>query len=202
VNVEIIFRGAAIGLALVLALAPYRGQIAAAAYRAMEAAKEKAGVLSRLAAVVLLIAAAWGVVPMPRLPDGAVPTIVVEKPSVEMQAVVAPIAAAVKSLPAGDRLLWAQTWTKASVVVAGDAVTTEVVFTDTRSLRAFTALALDIAWRRIGQHAPGSNEPLRQAVEAAYAQVVGKDVVPVTADLRARYVELAKAIAWAGQNKG
>ena len=201
-NVEIIFRGAAIGLALVLALAPYRGQIAAAAYRAMEAAKEKAGVLSRLAAVVLLIAAAWGVVPMPRLPDGAVPTIVVEKPSVEMQAVVAPIAAAVKSLPAGDRLLWAQTWTKASVVVAGDAVTTEVVFTDTRSLRAFTALALDIAWRRIGQHAPGSNEPLRQAVEAAYGQVVGKDVVPVTADLRARYVELAKAIAWAGQNKG
>ena len=201
-NVEIIFRGAAIGLALVLALAPYRGQIAAAAYRAMEAAKEKAGVLSRLAAVVLLIAAAWGVVPMPRLPDGAVPTIVVEKPSVEMQAVVVPIAAAVKSLPAGDRLLWAQTWTKASVVVAGDAVTTEVVFTDTRSLRAFTALALDIAWRRIGQHAPGSNEPLRQAVEAAYGQVVGKDVVPVTADLRARYVELAKAIAWAGQNKG
>jgi hypothetical protein len=202
VNVEIIFRGAAIGLALVLALAPYRKQIAAAAYRAMETAKAKAGLLSRLAAVVLLIAAAWGVVPMPRLPDGAVPTIVVEKPSVEMQAVVAPIAAAVKSLPAGDRLLWAQTWTKASVVVAGDAVTTEVVFTDTRSLRAFTALALDIAWRRIGQHAPGSNEPLRQAVEAAYGQVVGKDVVPVTADLRARYVELAKAIAWAGQNKG
>ena len=201
-NVEIIFRGAAIGLALVLALAPYRGQIAATAYRAMEAAKEKAGLLSRLAAVVLLIAAAWGVVPMPHLPDGAIPTVVVEKPSVEMQAVVAPIAAAVKSLPAGDRLLWAQTWTKASVVVAGDAVTTEVVFTDTRSLRAFTALALDIAWRRIGQHAPGSNEPLRQAVEAAYGQVVGKDVVPVTADLRARYVELAKAIAWAGQNKG
>jgi len=202
VNVEIIIRGAAIGLALVLAMAPYRGQIAAAAYRALETAKTKAGFLSRLAAVVLLIAAAWGVVPMPRLPDGAVPTIVVEKPSVEMQAVVAPIAAAVKSLPAGDRLLWAQTWTKASVVVAGDAVTTEVVFTDTRSLRAFTALALDIAWRRIGQHTPGSNEPLRQAVEAAYGQVVGKDVVPVTADLRARYVELAKAIAWAGQNKG
>jgi hypothetical protein len=61
---------------------------------------------------------------------------------------------------------------------------------------------MDIAWRRIGQHAPGSNEPLRQAVELAYAQVLGKDVVPVSADMRARYVELAKAIAWAGQNKG
>lgn len=119
-----------------------------------------------------------------------------------MQAVVAPVAEAMQSMPAGDRLLWAQVWTKAGLVVAGDAITTETAFTDTRSLRAFTALAIDIAWRRIGKHATGSNEPLREAVEAAYKQVLGKDVVPVTAELRARYVELAKAIAWAGQRKG
>ena len=87
-------------------------------------------------------------------------------------------------------------------LVAGDAVTTEVVFTDTRSLRGFTVLALDIAWRRIGQHAPGSNEPLRAAVEACYGQAIGTEVVPVTADLRARYAAFAQAVAWAGVNGG
>jgi hypothetical protein len=101
-----------------------------------------------------------------------------------------------------DRALWAEVWTKAATVAAGDAVTTEVVFTDARSLRAFTALAVDIAWRRIGQHAPGSNESLRTAVEAAYGAALGSDVVPVTADLRGRYVAFCRAVAWAGVNGG
>jgi hypothetical protein len=188
--------------AVALLAAPYWQHIAALAAEAVGTATKHRAALGRFAAAGLLIAAAWGKVPLPSLPEGKVPTIVVETPSVEMQAVVAPVAAAMASMPAGDRLLWAQTWTKAGVVVAGDAVTTAVVFSDTRSLQGFTALAMDIAWRRIGQHVPGSNEPLRQAVELAYAQVLGKDVVPVTADMRARYVELAKAIAWAGQNKG
>ena len=199
---DAVIRTAAVVAAVALLAAPYRQAIAQRLAQAAEAAKSHGPALGRLAAAALLIAAAWGKIPLPRLPEAAVPTITVETPTVEMQQVVEPIAAAMKGMRAGDRLLWAQTWTKAGVVVAGDAVTTEVVFSDTRSLRAFTALALDIAWRRIGQHAPGSNEPLRQAVEAAYGQVVGKDVVPVTADMRARYVELTKAIAWAGQKKG
>ena len=199
---DAVIRTAAVVAAVALLAAPYRQAIAQRLAQAAEAAKSHGPALGRLAAAALLIAAAWGKIPLPRLPEAAVPTITVETPTVEMQQVVEPIAAAMKWMRAGDRLLWAQTWTKAGVVVAGDAVTTEVVFSDTRSLRAFTALALDIAWRRIGQHAPGSNEPLRQAVEAAYGQVVGKDVVPVTADMRARYVELTKAIAWAGQKKG
>jgi hypothetical protein len=107
-----------------------------------------------------------------------------------------------REMPYGDRMLWAATWSKAAVVVAGDAVSTEVVLTDTRSLRLFTTLALDIAWRRIGQHVPGGNEPLRKAVEAAYGQAVGTDVVPVTADVRARYGAFSKAVAWAGVNGG
>lgn len=197
-----VIRTAAVVAAVALLAAPYRDRIAGWLSAASEACYAERSTLGRIAAALLLIAAAWGKVPLPSMPDAAVPSIVVETPSVEMQGVVAPIAAAMKSMPAGDRLLWAQTWTKAGVVVAGDAVTTEVVFTDTRSLRAFTALALDIAWRRIGQHAPGSNEPLRSAVESAYAAVLGKDVVPVTDDMRARYVELAKAIAWAGQKRG
>ncbi len=200
-NADLIFRSTAFTLAVVLAVAPYRRQIAAAAHRYLEAAKEKAGLLSRLAAIALLVAAAWGKVPLPSL---SVPQVEVrvDTPSREMRSLVADVAAALKDLPAGDRMLWASVWQKAGVVVAGDAVTAQTAFTDTRSLQAYTALAVDIAWRRIGGHKPGSNEPLRKAVEAAYAAQMGRDVVPVTAEVRARYVELADAIAWAGLNRG
>jgi len=197
-----IIRTAAVVAAAALLAAPYWPQIKAAAAGVVEAAKEKAGLLARVAAAGLLIAAAWGKIPMPTLPTAPVPTVVVETPTVEMQRLVTPVAEAMRSMPAGDRMLWAQVWSKAAIVVAGDAVTTEVVFTDTRSLRAFTTLALDIAWRRIGQHVPGSNEPLRTAVEAAYGQAIGTEVVPVTADVRSRYAAFAKAVAWAGVNGG
>jgi hypothetical protein len=119
-----------------------------------------------------------------------------------MQRLVTPVAKSLASLNPADRALWAQTWTKAGVVVAGDAVTTEVAFTDTRSLRAFTALALDIAWRRIGRHQPGEIPGLRDAVEEAYNAAIGRDVVPVDASMRQRFKDFAEAIAWAGMNGG
>ncbi len=200
-NVELAFRAGALALAVALAVAPYWPQIRAAASRAVEAGKEKAGLLSRLAAIALLVAAAWGKVPLPTLPT-APARVTVDTPSDEMQRLVTPIAEALRGASPVDRALWAEVWTKAATVAAGDAVTTEVVFTDTRSLRAFTALAVDIAWRRIGQHVPGSNESLRKAVEAAYGSAVGTDVVPVTADLRGRYVAFCRAVAWAGVNGG
>ena len=200
-NADTAFRAAAVALAVALAVAPYWPQIRAAAFRAVEAAKEKAGLLSRVAAIALLLAAAWGKVPMPTLP-AAPARVSVETPSAEMQTLVQPIADALRGASAQDRALWAEVWNKAATVAAGDAVTTEVVFTDTRSLRAFTALAIDIGWRRIGGHVPGSNEPLRKAVEAAYGAAVGADVVPVTADVRGRYVAFCRAVAWAGVGKG
>jgi len=201
VNADTAFRAAAVTLAVALAVAPYWPQIRAAAFRAVEAAKEKAGLLSRVAAVALLLAAAWGKVPLPTLP-AAPARVSVDTPSDEMQTLVQPISDALRGASAVDRALWAEVWTKAATVAAGDAVTTEVVFTDTRSLRAFTALAIDIGWRRIGGHVPGSNEPLRKAVEAAYGAAVGTDVVPVTADVRGRYVAFCRAVAWAGVGKG
>lgn len=169
----------------------------------MEAAKEKAGLLARIAAAALIVAAAWGKVPMPKLalPSG-VQTVKVETPSDAMQMTVKPVAAAMAGMNAVDRAIWADAWSKAALVVAGDVAAKEVAFTDTRSLRAFTALALDIAWRRIGKHAPGENEELRKAVEAVYASVMGDEEVPVTKDLRERYAEMARAIAWAGIGKG
>lgn len=199
---ENVIRLAAVVAAVALLAAPYRDKLAGWLSQAAEACYAERATVGRIAAALLLIAAAWGKLPMPRLPSAPAVTVDVETPSVEMQQLVEPVAKALKSMPIGDRMLWAQTWNKAATVVAGDAVTTEVVFTDTRSLRAFTALSLDIAWRRIGQHAPGSVAGLREAVEAAYGQSLGTEVVQVTADVRGRYVAFAKAVAWAGLNGG
>lgn len=199
---ESVIRLAAVVAAVALLAAPYRDRIAGWLSQAAQAAYAERATIGRIAAALLLIAAASGKLPVPKLPAAPTVTVDVETPSVEMQQLVEPVAKALKSLPIGDRMLWAQTWSKAATVVAGDAVTTEVVFTDTRSLRMFTTLALDIAWRRIGQHAPGSVAGLREAVEAAYGQAVGTDVVPVTADVRSRYAAFAKAVAWAGVNGG
>ena len=199
---DAIIRTVALVAAAALLAAPYRQQAIGWLAKAAEAAKAHRALAGRIAAACLLIAAAWGKIPMPTMPTAPAVTVVVETPSVEMQTLVRPVAEAMKSMPQGDRMLWASTWNKCAIVVAGDAVTTEVVFTDTRSLRLFTTLALDIAWRRIGQNTPGSNEPLRNAVEAAYGQAIGTEVVPVTADVRARYAAFAKAVAWAGVNGG
>lgn len=206
-NVDAALRTAAVAAAVLILVAPQWGHIASTAVRLAEAARDAAKAhgktVGRVAAAGLLVAAAWGKVPLPTLNvPAAAPAIEVETPSDAMQRVVTPIADALKSAPMGDRMLWAQLWSKAAVVVAGDAVSTEVVFTDTRSLRAFTVLALDLGWRRIGGNVPGEYKGLREATEAAFAQVLGTAEVPVTKDLRARYAELAKAIAWAGVNGG
>lgn len=195
------FRIAAVVAAAALLAAPYWPHIQAAARRAMEAGKENAGLIARIAAAWLLIAAAWGKIPLPTLFPSQ-EAVTVETPSDAMQTTVAPIAAVMKNANPADRALWAQLWTKAAVVVAGDAVSTEVVFTDTKSLRAFTTLALELGWRRIGQNQPGKYAGLREATEAAFSQVLGLNEVPVTKDLQARYADLCKAIAWAGVNGG
>ena len=191
-----VFRIAAVAAAAALLAAPYWPEIRAAATRAVEAAKAQAWLISRIVAAGLILAAAWGKIPLPALPTAA-PQVTVATPSDEMQRLVAPVADALAGLPAAERNLWASLWTRAATVVAGDAVTAQVAFADTRALRDYTGLAVDIGWRRIGKHAPGSQESLRTAVEAAYASAVGKDVTPVTGQLRSRYVEFANAVAWA-----
>ena len=199
---ESVIRLAAVVAAVALLAAPYRDRIAGWLSTAAQACYAERATLGRIAAALLLVAAAWGKLPVPRLPAAPAVSVNVETPSVEMQQLVKPVAEALKSVPMGDRMLWAQVWSKAAVVVAGDAVTTEVAFTDTRSLRMFTTLALDIAWRRIGQHQPGEIPGLRDAVEEAYNTATGRDVVPVDAAVRQRYCDFAKAIAWAGMNGG
>lgn len=202
---DAITRIIAVAAAVALLAAPYAGQIRTAAALAAETVREHAGYLSRVLAALLILAAAWGKIPMPTLavPTGGVvaPGLRVTEPEAAMRTIVEPIRRAMASFPAGDRMLWAATWEKVGVVAAGDVATVEIVFSDTRALRMYTAIALDIAWRRIGQHEPGNTE-LREAVEAAYAATVGDDVVPVTDAVRQRYVTFTKAVAWAAVPNG
>ena len=199
---ESLIRAAAVVAAAALLAAPYRQQIAGYVAKATEAAKSNGPALGRIAAAALLIAAAWGKVPLPSLPSTpAVPVITVDAPSSAMRATVQPIADALKAAPLGDRMLWANLWSKAATVVAGDELGTEVVLTDTRALRMFTTLALDIGWRRIGENKPGTYAGLRQAVEKAIGDTLSLDARPIDVETRAKVVELYKAIAWAGTAK-
>lgn len=205
-NVENALRAAAVVAAVALVGAPYWSAAVQAAIKAalvaIEAAKKHRNAVTRVAAAGLIVGAAWGKVPMPTLSVPTVRPVEVVTPSDAMQRVVTPVTAAMRSVPMSDRMLWAELWNKSAVVALGDGVSTEVVFTDTRSLRLFTVLALEIGWRRIGGNAPGIYPGLREAVEGAFAQVLGTGEVPVTKDLRTKYAELCRAIAWAGVNAG
>ena len=196
-----LLRAGAVVAAVALIAAPYWQDIRGRLIAAASAAKSHGALVARIAAAALLIAAAWGKVPMPSLPQ-ATPAVQLEAPSVEMQRLVEPIGKALESLPMSDRMLWAQTWSKVALVAKADGIGETVVFTETPSLRLFTVLALDIAWRRIGNHATGSVPGLREGVESALNAVIGKEVVPVTPEMRARYAEVAQAIAWAGLHGG
>jgi hypothetical protein len=196
---DALLRTLAVVAAVAILAAPYWRVVVGIAQAGVEWGKAHASTLTRAAAAALIVAAAWGKVPLPTF-EVPLPTVVVETPGAEMRTIVAPVAREMARVPMVDRLLWASVWNKAATVVAGDAVAREVAFTDTRSLRLFTALAIDIAWRRIAGNVPGSNEPLRHAVEAAYSAALGIDDVPVGKDIRDRYAEFARAMAWAGLN--
>jgi hypothetical protein len=199
---DALLRTIAVVVAVAILAAPYWRVVAGALEAGVAAAQAHARTLGRVAAAGLIVAAAWGQIPMPSLPTMPGVAVTVETPSAEMQAAVAPIAAALRSMPLGSRMTWAATWNKAALVVAGEGTAREISLTDTRSLQAFTGLALDIAWRRIGGNPAGSNEALRTALEAAYGAAVGTDDVPVTRDIRDRYTAFARAVAWAGVNGG
>jgi hypothetical protein len=198
VSHELLLRTVAVGLAVAILAAPYWRVVADAVKTGAEAARAHAAGLGRLAAAGLIVAAAWGTLPVPTIPGVVnVPAVTVPEPSPEMQRLVEPIRAALAGVPADRRALWAATWAKAALVVEAEGTTTVAVFTDTQALRLFTTIALDIAWRRLGDVPPASVAGLREAVEASMRSAVGLDAVPATREVRARYVDAANAIAWA-----
>ena len=196
---DVVLRTIAVVVAVALVAAPYRGLVVQKLAEAAAAAKAYGADLARIAAALLIVAALWGKVPLPQVPGVVdVPAVVVPEPSAELQRLVAPVAQALAGLPADKRQLWVATWSKAAVVVEAEGTTSVPVFTDTPSLRLFTQIALDVAWRRLGNQAPGSVDGLKAAVENAMRSALGLDAVPVTGEMRGRYADVAQAIAWAG----
>ena len=196
---DALLRTIAVVVAVALVAAPYRGLIVERLTQAATAASAYGADLARIAAALLIVAALWGKVPLPQMPGIVdVPTVVVPEPSAELQRLVAPVAQALAGLPADKRQLWAATWSKAAVVVEAEGTTSVPVFTDTPALRLFTTVAIDVAWRRLGDMPPGGVAGLKDAVETAMRSALGLDAVPVTSEMRGRYADVAKAIAWAG----
>lgn len=200
---DTLFRAACVAAAVAVGAWPYRAEIRFAAERAAEAVRAGQAWLIRLAVIGLLFAAAWGKLPtLPALP-ASIPSmpITVEVPTVEMQQKVAGVAKALATANPVDRAIWASVWEKAAVIVSAPE-SDPVVFTDTRSLRGFTVLSLDIAWRRLAGNPAGKYTGLREAVEKVMGEAIGLEVKPVTPELRKSYAEACRAIAWAGINKG
>lgn len=196
---DVVIRTIAVVVAVALVAAPYRGLIVERLTQAATAASAYGADLARIAAALLIVAALWGKIPLPQMPGIVdVPTVVVPEPSAELQRLVAPVAQALAGLPADKRQLWAATWSKAAVVVEAEGTTSVPVFTDTPALRLFTTVAIDVAWRRLGDMPPGGVAGLKDAVETAMRSALGLDAVPVTSEMRVRYADVAKAIAWAG----
>jgi len=197
---DALLRILAVAAAVALIAAPYAGQIRIAATAAAAAVRQHSGIIGRLIAASLLIAAAWGKVPMPTLPTPDAKVVVeVEEPKPELRRLVEPVRTALASASMRDRAVWAETWMKSGIVVAADTVQSAPVFADVRTLRAFQVVAFDVAWRRIGGVSPGRYPGLKDNVEAAFSEVLGLDDVAVDASLREQYVALVRALAWAAR---
>lgn len=194
-----LIRAGAVVAAVAILAAPYRQQAAAWVAQAWTRATPYRGLAARIAAAGLLIAAAWGHLPsLPALPQSS--PVVIAKPTAEVIKAVAGVEAAMANVGPAGRAVWREAWAKAAVVVEADRASGETnVFPKTSTLRSYTTLVLDIAWRRIGEHRPGSVAGLRGATEAAYAAVVGDADVPVTPEVREHYAALAAGMVWAAR---
>ena len=194
-----LLRAGAVLAAVAILAAPYRQQAAAWLAQAWTAATPYRGAAARVAAAGLLLAAAWGRLPsLPALPQSS--PVVVATPTAEVMKAVAGVEAAMANVGPASKSVWREAWRKAAIVVEADRVSGEThVFPKTAALRSFATLVLDIAWRRIGGHRPGSVDGLRTATEAAYAAVVGDADVPVTPEVREQFAALADGMIWAAR---
>jgi hypothetical protein len=199
VSTDDLFRAGAVVAAVAIVAAPYRQQAAAWLAQAATAVAPYRWVAARAVAAGLLLYAAWGRLPeIPAIRPPVAP-VTVEEPSADIQAAVAGVAKALAVVSQADRAVWRETWAKSAIVVEADRAGQAQAFPKTPSLRDQTTIALDIAWRRIAGHKPGSVAGLKDAVEAAYAAVLGDKDVPVTPEIRERYADLARGMVWAAR---
>lgn len=128
-------------------------------------------------------------------------TIEIQKPSAEMLQSVDDVQKIMRTASPVDRTLWAEVWSKCGKIINGE-TTTEVVFTDTRSLRQFNVIALQIAFKRLGDMPKGKYSGLGEATERVFVEAIGLDVKPVTPELRKKFIDTCNALAWCGAGRG
>jgi hypothetical protein len=128
-------------------------------------------------------------------------TIELQKPSAEMIKAVADVDRIMRSASHFDRLLWSEVWTKVGKIINSE-TDTEVVFTDTRSLRQFNLIGFQIAWKRLGDIKKDKYNGLGEATERVFVEAIGLDVKPVTPELRKKFVDTCTALAWCGAGRG
>ena len=128
-------------------------------------------------------------------------TIELQKPSAEMLQATADVDRIMRNASHFDRLLWSEVWVKVARIINSE-TDTEVVFTDTRSLRQFNLIAFQIAWKRLGDNKKDKYAGLGEATERVFAEAIGLDVRPVTPELRKKFVETCNALAWCGAGRG
>lgn len=195
-----LIRASAVVAAVAIVAAPYRQRVASWVSDLASATSPYRGVAARVAAAGLLLYAAWGrLQSLPSIPRPSAP-VAVDEPSADVQKAVAGVAEALANVGPAGKSVWREAWRKAAIVVAADRTSGETqAFPKSSAMRSFTTLTLDIAWRRIGGHKPGSVAGLRDATEAAYASVVGDADVPVTPEVREQFAALAAGMVWAAR---
>lgn len=149
--------------------------------------------------VVLVYVAVVGVpIPAPRAP------VIPDSPSGDLLSKVAPVAVALAGATEADRAVWAAAWEHAATVAETEGTTDVPVLTNSRELRAWTVMTMDVAWRRLGGVKPGAYPDLQAAIEAFLADpaVMGKDDVPLDEAGKARYAAACRALAYAGRRRG
>ena len=128
-------------------------------------------------------------------------TIKIQKPSAEMLQSVDDVQRIMRTASPVDRTLWAEVWSKCGKIINGE-TSTDVVFSDTRSLRQFNVIALQIAFKRLGDMPKGKYAGLGEATERVFVEAIGLDVRPVTPELRKKFIETCNALAWCGAGRG
>ena len=128
-------------------------------------------------------------------------TIELQKPSAEMIKAVADVDRIMRSASHFDRLLWSEVWTKVGKIVNSE-TDTEIVFSDTRSLRQLSVISLGIAWKRLADIKKDKYEGLGEATEKVFVEAIGLDIKPVTPELRKKFVDTCTALAWCGAGRG
>ena len=128
-------------------------------------------------------------------------TLKIQKPSAEMLQSVDDVQRILRTASPVDRTLWAEVWSKCGKIINGE-TTTEVIFSDTKSLRQFNVIALQIAFKRLGDMPKGKYAGLGEATERVFVEAIGLDVRPVTPELRQKFIETCNALAWCGAGRG